>query len=175
MSSNRIHSYFYFIFLYCALVDRTSARARQPRTLNPSQSSWFTWYVSFSFNKNLQKTSPRVLRRVRISTVPRLIFCVKPLTRSFHFPLQIFKGESFAYNASNDAIQAENMADAQLEAVVQEWETRMESFKVVVESRFSEELNPTVYPQVGFSRRRQPKMGIPKCTPGLHKRNFAHL
>ncbi|CAM9254704.1 unnamed protein product, partial [Ascophyllum nodosum] len=61
--------------------------------------------------------------------------------------LQIFKGESFAYNASNDAIQAENMADAQLEAVVQEWETRMESFKVVVESRFSEELNPTVYPQ----------------------------
>ncbi|CAN0449193.1 unnamed protein product, partial [Ascophyllum nodosum] len=57
--------------------------------------------------------------------------------------LQIFKGESFAYNASNDAIQA----DAQLEAVVQEWETRMESFKVVVERRFSDELNPTVYPQ----------------------------
>ena len=171
MSSNRIHSYFYFLFLYCALVDRTSARARQPRVLNPSQSSWFTRYVSFYSNKNLQKTSPRVLRRVRISTVPRLIFCVKPPTRSFPFPLQIFKGESFAYNASNDAIQA----DAQLEAVVQEWETRMESFKVVVERRFSDELNPTVYPQVGFSRRRQPKTGIPKCTPGLHKRNFAHL
>ncbi|CAM9519930.1 unnamed protein product [Ascophyllum nodosum] len=39
------------------------------------------------------------------------------------------------------------MADAQLKAVVQEWESRMDSFKVVVESGFSEELNPTVYPQ----------------------------
>ena len=175
MSSNCIRSYFLFIFLSCALFDRTSARARQPRVLNPSQSSWFTRYVSFSFNKNLQKTSPRDLTRVRISSVPRLIFCVKPLTRSFPFPLQIFKGESFAYNASNDVMQAEQMADAQLKAVVQEWESRMDSFKVVVESRFSEELNPTVYPQVGFSRRRQPKTGIPKCTPGLHKRNVAHL
>ena len=42
------------------------------------------------------------------------------------------------------------MADAQLKAVVQEGESRMNIFKVVVESRFSEELNPTVYPQVGF-------------------------
>ena len=75
---------------------------------------------------------------------------MKPLTRSFPFPLQIFKCESFAYNASNDVIQAEQMADAQLKAVVQEWEIRMDSFKVIVESRFSEELNPTVYPQVGF-------------------------
>ena len=128
----------------------------------------------FFFNKKTQKTSPRVLRRVRISSVPRLIFCVKPLTRSFPFPLQIFKGESFAYNAPNDIIQAEQIADAQLKAVAQEGEDWMDSFKVVVESRFSEELNPTVYPQVGFSRRRQPKTGIPECTPGLHKRNFAH-
>ena len=72
------------------------------------------------------------------------------------------------YNAPNDIIQAEQIADAQLKAVVQEGEDWMDSFKVVVESRFSEELNPTVYPQVGFSRRRQPKTGIPECTPGLH-------
>lgn len=103
-----------------------------------------------SFNKNLQKTSPRVLRRVRISSVPPLIFRAKPPTRPFYFPLQIFKCESFAYHASNDVMQAEQMADAQLKAVVQEGESRMNSFKVVVENRFSEELNPTVYPQVGF-------------------------
>ena len=53
----------------------------------------------------------------------------------------------FAYKASNDVIQAEQMADAQLKVMVQEWENRMDNFKVVVESRFSEELNPTVYPQ----------------------------
>lgn len=66
--------------------------------------------------------------------------------------LQVFKCESFAYNASNDVIQAEQMADAQLKAVVQELETMMDNFKVVVESRVTEELDPMVYPQVGRFR-----------------------
>ena len=46
-------------------------------------------------------------------------------------------------------IQAEQMADAQLKALVQEWETMMDNLKLRVEERVSEELNPMVYPQVG--------------------------
>lgn len=61
----------------------------------------------------------------------------------------MFKCESFAYNASSDVIQAEQMADAQLKAVAQEWEAMMDTFKVALEQRVSEELNPMVYPQVG--------------------------
>ena len=68
--------------------------------------------------------------------------------------LHIFKCETFAYNASNDVIQAEQMAGAQLKVGVQEWENRIDNFKVVVESRFSEELNPTVYPQSPHIRQR---------------------
>lgn len=56
--------------------------------------------------------------------------------------------ESFAYNASSDVIQAEQMADAQLKAVVQEWEAMLDSLKAKVEERVSEELDPMVYPQV---------------------------
>lgn len=63
---------------------------------------------------------------------------------------QVFKCESFAYNASSDVIQAEQMADAQLKALVQEWEAMLDSLKARVEDRVSEELNPMVYPQVGF-------------------------
>lgn len=62
---------------------------------------------------------------------------------------QVFKCESFAYNASSDVIQAEQMADAQLKALVQEWEAMLDSLKARVEDRVSEELNPMVYPQVG--------------------------
>lgn len=40
------------------------------------------------------------------------------------------------------------MADAQLKAVAQEWEAMMDTFKVALEQRVSEELNPMVYPQV---------------------------
>lgn len=64
---------------------------------------------------------------------------------------QVFKCEAFAYNASNDVIQAEQAADTQLKVVVQEWEATMETFKVAVEERVADELNPTVYPQVGAS------------------------
>lgn len=60
----------------------------------------------------------------------------------------MFKSESFAYNSSVDVIQAEQMADAQLKAVVQEWETMMDNFKLLVEERVSKELNYIVYPQV---------------------------
>lgn len=60
----------------------------------------------------------------------------------------MFKCESFAYNSSSDVIQAEQVADAQLKTVVQEWENLMESFKVAVEERVAAELNPMVYPQV---------------------------
>lgn len=41
------------------------------------------------------------------------------------------------------------MADAQLKALVQEWEAMMDGLKLRVEERVSEELNPMVYPQVG--------------------------
>ncbi|CAN0163556.1 unnamed protein product [Ectocarpus sp. 8 AP-2014] len=61
--------------------------------------------------------------------------------------LQVFKVESFAYNASSDVIQAEQMADAQLKTVVQEWEAMLDGLKARVEYRVSEELNSTVYPQ----------------------------
>lgn len=60
----------------------------------------------------------------------------------------MFKCESFAYNASSDVIQAEQMADAQLKALVQEWEAMLDSLKARAEDRVSEELNPTVFPQV---------------------------
>lgn len=56
--------------------------------------------------------------------------------------------ESFAYNASSDVIQAEQMADAQLKTVVQEWEAMLDGLKARVEHRVSEELNSTIYPQV---------------------------
>lgn len=62
--------------------------------------------------------------------------------------LQVFKHEPFAYNASSEVIQAEQMADAQLKALVQEWETMLDSLKLQLEGRVTEELNPTVYPQV---------------------------
>lgn len=62
--------------------------------------------------------------------------------------LQVFKCESFAYNASSDVIQAEQVADTQLKGVLQEWEGMMETFKAAAEERVAEELNPTVYPQV---------------------------
>lgn len=69
---------------------------------------------------------------------------------TFALPLQVFKCETFAYNASNDVIQAEQAADTQLKLVVQEWEATMETFKVAVEQRVADELSPTVYPQVGW-------------------------
>lgn len=62
--------------------------------------------------------------------------------------VQVFKCESFAYNSSTDVLQAEQMADAQLKKVVQDWEGMMETFKVAVEERVADELNPMVYPQV---------------------------
>lgn len=65
-----------------------------------------------------------------------------------HTRVQVFKVESFAYNASSDVIQAEQMADAQLKTVVQEWESMLDGLKARVEYRVSEELNSTVYPQV---------------------------
>lgn len=60
----------------------------------------------------------------------------------------MFKCESFAYNASSDVIQAEQMADAQLKALVQEWEAVLDSLKARVEDRVARELDPMAYPQV---------------------------
>lgn len=71
----------------------------------------------------------------------------------------MFKCESFAYNASSDVIQAEQMADAQLKALVQEWEGMLDSLKARVEDRVSEELNPMVYPQVGVHARVESVLG----------------
>lgn len=54
-----------------------------------------------------------------------------------------------AYNASSDVIHAEQAADTHLKDMVHEWESEMEAFKVKVEKRVADELNPTMYPQVG--------------------------
>ncbi|CAM9979565.1 unnamed protein product, partial [Scytosiphon promiscuus] len=80
--------------------------------------------------------------------LPEDIYALDDLVeRVLRARLQVFKVESFAYNASSDVIQAEQMADAQLKAVVQEWEAMLDSLKAKVEERVSEELDPMVYPQ----------------------------